>query len=261
MTQIRVMSFNIRCANCDDGEHNWQHRKDLVIDRIRVFQPDLLGLQECREDEQAEFLRSNLPDYHFLGVPRGGEGETALEMAPLMVRRSRFQVLQSGHFWLSPTPQLPGSKGWDAVFARTVTWARVCHRPSGKHLIFANTHFDYQPGAILGAAGMLRRWLENQSGHAPLILSGDFNADKQSAAYQHLTAGGLLFDPMRTPQPGRGDPPTFHGFGRQNDPPAIDWILISAGFQVVSASVDTFQKQNRYPSDHYPILTELNYEG
>jgi endonuclease/exonuclease/phosphatase family metal-dependent hydrolase len=104
---IKVMSFNIRYGLADDGENHWNHRKRLALARIHAFGPDLLGLQECRDGSQADFVRSNLPDYHFFGVHREGPGDTALEMAPLLFRRSAFTLLATGCFWLSETPDIP----------------------------------------------------------------------------------------------------------------------------------------------------------
>jgi mRNA deadenylase 3'-5' endonuclease subunit Ccr4 len=59
------MTFNIRYGLADDGENRWENRKSLVIERIRAFDPDLLGLQECRDDFQAEFIKSHLGVFHF----------------------------------------------------------------------------------------------------------------------------------------------------------------------------------------------------
>ena len=155
---IRIMSFNIRCGNCDDGDNAWNQRKDRVLARIRAFSPDLLGVQECRDDAQAEYLKANLPEYQFYGVRRGGGGVTDVEMAPILIRKAAFQIVQTGRFWLSETPRKTGSKSWDAVFARTAAWAELRHRGSGRSLTFLNTHFDYMPQAIQGAAQQLRAW-------------------------------------------------------------------------------------------------------
>jgi endonuclease/exonuclease/phosphatase family metal-dependent hydrolase len=255
------MSFNIRCANCDDGENNWENRKSLVLTRIQAFQPDLLGVQECRDDAQAAFLKNNLKKYQFYGVRRGGGGDTALEMAPILVRKSSFQILQSGHFWLSETPEIPGSKSWGSVFARTATWVQLLHQPSGKTLVFLNTHFDYQPNAIEGAANLLKLWVARTVQHCPVIVTGDFNADKNSSAYQCLMEDGKIFDVHRQVRPDGEDEPTFHGYGQPAELSPIDWMLASDHFEVVSALVDTFHEGNRYPSDHYPILAELKLDG
>jgi endonuclease/exonuclease/phosphatase family metal-dependent hydrolase len=117
---IKVMTFNIRIALADDGENNWENRKSLAADRIRAFAPDLLGLQECYDGEQAAYVKQALPEYSFFGVRRGGQGDTALEMAPLLYRNETFLLIRQGVFWLSETPDLPGSKSWDSVFPRTV---------------------------------------------------------------------------------------------------------------------------------------------
>jgi endonuclease/exonuclease/phosphatase family metal-dependent hydrolase len=255
------MSFNIRTASIADGENSWENRKGLVLDRIRAFQPDLLGLQECRDDAQAEFVKNNLKAYQFYGVRRGGPGDTAIEMAPILFRKSSFQIIQSGHFWLSETPEITGSKDWDSVFARTATWVQLLQRTSGRSLIFLNTHFDYQPTAIEGAANLLRQWVERTVQQYPLILTGDFNADKNSSAYQCLTGDGMLFDIHWQVRSDRKDEPTFHGYGQPAELSPIDWMLASDHFEVINAVVDTFHEGNRYPSDHYPILAELKLEG
>ena len=104
---IKLLSFNIRYGLADDGENHWERRKSLVIDRIRAFDPDLLGLQECRDDSQSAFMKANLQEYDFLGVPRGGESVTAPEMAPILIKKSAFQIKQWEVFWLSETPNIP----------------------------------------------------------------------------------------------------------------------------------------------------------
>jgi endonuclease/exonuclease/phosphatase family metal-dependent hydrolase len=90
------MSFNIRYGTAEDGENRWKRRKPLIIERIMAFDPDLLGLQECRDDEQALYIRSNLPEYVFYGVQRGGDNGTALEMAPVLFKRRSFSLIQKG---------------------------------------------------------------------------------------------------------------------------------------------------------------------
>ena len=258
---IRIMSFNIRCGNCDDGDNAWNQRKDRVLARIRAFAPDLLGVQECRDDAQAEYLKNNLPGYQFYGVRRGGGGVTDVEMAPILIRKDAFQIVQTGRFWLSETPRKPGSKSWDAVFARTAAWAELRHRASGRSLTFLNTHFDYMPQAIQGAAEQLRAWAEETARRRAVIVTGDFNADKNSAAYRELTGGGLLADAHRRAHPGAADEPTFHGYGKPAELSPIDWLLVSRHFAVHTAAVDTHHEGNLYPSDHYPITAEIDWQA
>lgn len=254
---MKVMSFNIRYGIADDGENRWEQRKALVIERIMDFEPDLIGMQECRDDEQAEYVRNRLGGWKFLGVPRGGGDQTSLEMAPVLYRESSFNLIERGCFWLSETPQVAGSKSWASTFARTATWARLLHIPSSREMVFLNTHFDYHPAAIDAAARLLKHWADKTLQEYPLIVTGDFNADKNSAAYACLTGDGRLRDIYRQVHPGGEGEATFHGFGQPGAESAIDWVLASEHFEVLSATIDRCQPEGRYPSDHYPLKAEL----
>lgn len=257
---IKVMSFNIRYGLANDGENHWKKRKALALARIKAFDPDLLGLQECRDDAQAEFVRASLPDYHFLGIHREGPGDTALEMAPLMFRRSAFRLVGSGHFWLSETPETPGSKSWGTAYPRTVSWAKLACLPGETMLTYVNTHFDYVAAAIDGDARCLRQWLDQVQQETPLIVTGDFNANKDSAAYALLTGDGTLRDAYRQVHSTPEDENTFHAFGRQEEMAPIDWILLSNHFRVVDARIDRFRAGRLFPSDHYPLTALLDWQ-
>ncbi len=258
---IKVMSFNIRYGLADDGENHWNHRKLLALARIRAFGPDLLGLQECRDDSQADFVRANLPDYHFFGIHREGPGDTALEMAPLLFRRSAFGLLDTGCFWLSETPEIPGSMSWGSAYPRTVSWARLACLPTGAVLTYVNIHFDFEPRAIDEDARCLRQWLDGIGRQTPLIMTGDFNADKDSAAYHLLTGDGALVDAFRQIHPNGTEEATFHAFGRQEEMAAIDWILVSDHFRVLDARVDRSREGPLFPSDHYPLTAVLDWKA
>jgi len=258
---IKVMSFNIRVGLADDGENHWNFRKSYALARIEAFGPDLLGLQECIDGAQADFIRANLPDYHFLGIHRGGPGDTAREMAPLLFRRSAFRLLDTGCFWLSETPEIPGSMSWGSNYPRTVTWARLACRPTGTLLTYVNTHFDYEPAAIDGDARVLRQWLDGIGQDTALIVTGDFNADKDSYAYRILIGDGTLVDTLRRIGPDKADEATFHAYGRQEEMVPIDWILASCHFRVLDAQIDRSRQGNLFPSDHYPVTAVLDWEA
>jgi endonuclease/exonuclease/phosphatase family metal-dependent hydrolase len=261
MSMIKVMSFNIRYGPAADGENQWDRRKSLTLARIQAFGPDLLGLQECRDDAQADFVKSNLPDFHFYGVHREGGGGTALEMAPLLFRKSAFRIVRQGVFWLSDTPQVPGSRSWGSIFPRTATWARLIHAPTRRAVTFVSTHFDCEPTAIDGAAHFLRQWLAQALKETPVIVTGDFNADKDSAAYRLLTGTGMPADAYRQVHPAGGNEATFHGYDKPEEMAAIDWILVSDHFRVIDARIDRTRQGKLFPSDHYPLTAVLEWKG
>ncbi len=257
MDTFQIMTFNIRYGQADDGPQRWEARRELVIERIRAADPDLLALQECRDDAQAAYVRDALPDYDFYGVPRGGDGPTALEMAPILARRATLEIVRRGCFWLSDTPELPGSVGWDAMFPRTAAWVELRHRPTGGALAFLNTHFDLLPQAIVDSARLLRGWAERTAARLPLIICGDFNADKASAAYEMLADGHTLADAWGQANPPGADETTFHGFGQPGVATAIDWVLVSPALAVAAATIDRTQRAGLYPSDHFPVVVTL----
>jgi len=152
------------------------------------------------------------------------------------------------------------SKSWDADFARTATWARLRHLETGRSFVFLNTHVDYQPQALKRSAQVLGKWIERTVGRVPIIVAGDFNADKRSAAYRRLTRSGTLRDVFRQVRVPKTDEGTFHGYGSVDPPPSIDWILVSRHFTVVGADVDRYRKEDRFPSDHYPVTAVLGWK-
>lgn len=258
---LRLMSANLRFARAPDGEQRWARRKKLALARIQTFKPHLLGLQECELGAQSEFLRRGLPDYGWVGEPRGGDGPARKEMAPLLYHQQVFELLDAGVFWLSETPQVPGSLSWGSSLARTAAWARLRLRvPPHRELLFANTHLDHaSAGARLAGARLLRRFLHDQNRDLPLVLTGDFNAEKDSPPYRALTRSPhpRLVDAWRRLHPPGADKGTFHAYGTLSQASAIDWILLSEHFKVVQAGIDRSQQAGLFPSDHYPLWAEV----
>jgi endonuclease/exonuclease/phosphatase family metal-dependent hydrolase len=255
---IKVMSFNLRYSTADDGENRWERRRRLVVDRIRVFNPDLLGVQECRDDLQAEYLKSSLPEYRFIGVRRGGDGESAVEMTPILYKQSTFDEIEKGHFWLSETPDISGSKSWGSLFPRTVTWVKLRDKKSGRSVVFLNTHFDHKSEtALTQSAGLLRKWAQKSAQKHPVILVGDFNADKNTTAYSQLACSGLLYDVYRRAHPDGDKEETYHGYGKSGVQSPIDWILASEHLETVGAEIDRYGERGLYPSDHFPLTAVL----
>lgn len=104
---IDVMTFNIRTAIGRDRDNAWPHRKPLVAETIRRFEPHVVGLQEAL-DEQIEYLAGALPQYRWLGIDRGLNGGTGLsEYTPIFYRHDELSPIASGNFWLSGTPDRP----------------------------------------------------------------------------------------------------------------------------------------------------------
>ena len=257
---MRVMTFNIRYGAAPDGENRWELRRQRVFDSIRANDPDILGLQEVL-DFQARELRAALPEYEFVGVGRD-DGKEAGEYAPVMFRRKLFQVLEFGYLWLSPHPETPGEKGWDAACPRMVTWVRLGFKLAPLHSVYVfNTHFDHVgKRARLESARILRK-MTDALGGKPLIVMGDFNCGPDSPPYEVLTGnqGNLaeLYDVYRLSGQPEAVAGTFNGFQETTSGPRIDWILVSRRMEALKCTIDQRMIDAHYPSDHFPVTAEV----
>jgi len=259
----RVMSFNLRTATIIDAANHWNHRKDLVVKSIRKFEPDILGTQECQVS-QARYLIDKLPGYQFVGAGRNNGKEDG-EMCGLFYRTDRFVKLNEGHFWLSETPDKPGSKSWGSAFKRMVTWVRLAPRNgTGRAFYCFNTHLDNSSEmARVQGAWLLRRKIDQIADGRPVIVTGDFNTDSDTTPYQLLVRGpqdwrGYLIDSYRetNPVPGSNEG-TRHGFNGKSNSGRIDWIISTNNFATLEAGIDRTHYNGQYPSDHFPVTAVL----
>jgi endonuclease/exonuclease/phosphatase family metal-dependent hydrolase len=259
---LRLMSFNIRYGTARDGADHWDKRKTLLSGTIRAYDPDLLGMQEVLSS-QADYLQEQLPAYGFTGSGRD-DGKRAGEYSPIMFKKDRFDLIASGQYWLSETPEKIGSKSWDAALPRIMTWARLKEKTTGVTFLIANTHWDHVGNkARVESAKLMRRLIDqNRQGDEPVLVTGDFNSFETDAQYQTLTAPDAvvvkLIDAYREVHPERKpDEATFHAFKGGREGLRIDWILHSPHWRATAASIDHTQRDGHYPSDHFPVTAEV----
>lgn len=260
-TTVKAMSYNIRFDNPNDGDDAWPQRKDLLIGQIQFYAPDVIGMQEVLKS-QLDTMDARLPQYTWVGVGRD-DGEAAGEFSPVFYRDDRFEALQSGTFWLSPTPGRV-SKGWDAALPRICTYVQLRERETDRTFWFFNTHFDHVgQTARVESIGVIKAHIEalNTTG-APVLISGDFNVQPQDApmrimrqdfadAWQHSSI------------PPYGPTGTFNGF--QADHPLdrrIDYLYYSPGdWQVLRIAHLSMLRAGHFPSDHLPVFGEFLWQG
>jgi endonuclease/exonuclease/phosphatase family metal-dependent hydrolase len=262
------MSFNIRVGSANDGPDSWEHptngvdRRDLVVQTINNFGPDLLGLQEALR-YQWIFLRDEIPGYTVVGRSVNDDGTR--EYANVFYKTSRFTELDRGNFWLHPD-NTPGVAAWDAALPRIATWVKLRdNQTPGLSFVYLNTHWDHVgTTARQESALLIRDQLEDIAGPLPVILSGDFNAAIDSVAYNRMMGRTNLdrhrdyLDSFAEAHPNdTTNNGTAHGFNGGTGGNRIDWILHDDGFDTRSASIVRTSYDGRYPSDHFPITAVL----
>ena len=266
--EIRVMSFNIRYGTANDGENHWDKRKEFLLDTIKAYNPDLLGTQETL-GFQKDFIAAAFPEYAWLGVGRE-DGKEQGEMTALFYRTARFEKISTGHFWLSETPDVAGSKSWDSSLPRMVSYVFLKDKQNaqGSTFLFLNTHFDHRgEEARQESAKLIVAKAKELAPDQPAILTGDFNAPVGSGPYTALfgtsdsstDTAARWIDTFRVahPQPEEKEG-TFSGFKvTAQQGPRIDWIGCTSHWKVINASIDRTERDGRTPSDHFPVTAEL----
>lgn len=252
---LRVMSFNVRLPMESDGANRWEARRDLAAAAIAEAAPDLIGTQELHQP-QGDWLVGRLPQYAWFGRDRRGGHED--EHMGVFYRSDRLRVLESGDFWLSDTPDVPGSISWGHPLPRMVTWALFERIADGRQFYLFNTHLPYRDeddAARVRGSRQLARHIARLPADVPVIVTGDFNAAPGSSAYTALT--GALRDARLAAAARRGPDETFHAFTGRADR-RIDWILVR-GFDVLEMrTIDACEGEDgRCPSDHFPVQALL----
>ncbi len=252
-----VMSFNIRYGTARDGDNSWPKRKDVVVRTIQRDSPDVVGLQECLIF-QADYLVAELPEYRWIGVGREPNGGG--EYAAVLYKKKILAPIETGNFWLSETPDVPGTTSWNSACRRIATWAKFHRIEEKQFFYFLNTHFDHRSAeARQASAHLITERVGTLAKDLPVIVTGDFNAKAgQSDPWRIFIEGGLA-DAWVEAGERVGPSVTWSRF--EAPVPAtdsrIDWILYGGPLNVRSCETVVFNEDGRYPSDHFPVLARF----
>ncbi|KAA0991995.1 endonuclease/exonuclease/phosphatase family protein [Dyadobacter aurulentus] len=249
---INVASYNLRYNTANDGVNAWPNRKENVKGLIQFHEFDIFGVQEALVGQLRDV--AELKEFTFIGKGRD-DGKEGGEHSAIFYKKDRFKLLQSGDFWLSETPDKPG-KGWDATCCnRICSWGKFQDLASKKEFFFFNVHFDHQGVEARKESGKLMvKKINEIAGKATTFLTGDFNSTPETEQIKAIQ--GILNDTHEvTKQPPYGPEGTFNSF--KFDAPMdkrIDYIFVSKNIDVLKYGVLTDAKEQRYPSDHQPVV-------
>ena len=255
--QLKVMSYNIKYANENDGVNSWSQRKDHLAEQLQFYEPDILGVQEALYS-QLTFLNKELDGYEFFGKGRD-DGSQKGEFSAVFYKADRFELLKKGSFWLSSTPEKP-SKGWDAAYPRICTYGKLKDRSTGKEFWVFNTHFDHQgKKARKKSAHLIHKKIrEFNEDEMPVILMGDLNLEPETPEIKFLAS--KYEDAKQVAAVSFGPEGTFNGYNFHAPVlRRIDYIFIK-DFDVLKYAVLSDSKNLRYPSDHLPVLVHLDLQ-
>jgi len=139
---LKVMTFNVRGAFSQDGDNIWQERAALNVAVIHKHSPDVLGFQELHAANLKTYQHQLSSHDYFLGQPYDFKERHAYNT--IFWRRERFNLLANGSFYLSQTPKLAWSTGWDAALPRTAVWLKLFDKQTNLSFLLINTHLDHR---------------------------------------------------------------------------------------------------------------------
>ncbi|HEY1044571.1 MAG TPA: endonuclease/exonuclease/phosphatase family protein [Telluria sp.] len=249
---LTLATFNVRLDVAKDGANAWPHRREMVRELVRYHGFDVFATQEALPGQVSDLAA--MSEYAHVGAGRD-DGRHAGEHVAIFFRRERFELLRSGDFWLSETPDRP-SKGWDATCCnRIVSWAELRDQASGVRFVFLSVHFDHQGEvARRESAKLVLARVRAIAGGAPVVVAGDFNSTPDTG--QIGTMRAALRDAYEaSATPPYGPVGTFNGF--RIDAPIerrIDYLFVSPHVSVLSYAALTDSRNGRFPSDHLPVV-------
>jgi endonuclease/exonuclease/phosphatase family metal-dependent hydrolase len=258
---LQVMTFNIRLNVASDSLNAWPYRKAKLASQVLFHQAELLGVQEALHDQMMD-LSERLPQFKFVGVGRD-DGKTKGEYSAIFYDTTRLRVLQSNTFWLSLTPEVPGSKSWDAAITRIVTWAKFKDRKTKKIFYAFNTHFDHMGKvARKESALLLLQKVKEIAGATPAVITGDFNARPADEPIQVVMDKNnplhVLDSKDLSVTPHYGPTGTFNSFrSKETDDQPIDYIFLKGKWKVLSHATISQTWEGRFASDHFSVLAKL----
>lgn len=306
-----VMSFNLRhsidCGtllqpkNTEDEECKrsfwrllrnqhiaWENRRPAVIQLIKEHSPDILGVQEMRNNQDMQqYMHQHLQDaYAVFTVESGEQGDKKLNTgAPLDIfyKKDRFAFIDGGFFWLTAQSEkrYQNKKPDDvANRSRLAFWVILADRRNQQEYFIVNTHLKPFKGKENiqqreQGARAIREEIEKRSDNRPIIVLGDMNTypgrksrDKyQDGTYHILTQKNGEFYLCDADPTDRATHNSFEKWEKAAEKSRLDYIFHSGNLSVEKADVivKTYEEASDdkdapfYPSDHFPVLATFAY--
>lgn len=257
---ITVASYNLRYDNAGDVGNLWKDRAPVVANLIRYHDFDIFGTQEALKN-QLDNVTKSLPQYARYGKGRN-DGKDGGEHSAIYYKKDRFKLLNSGDFWLSQTPDKPGL-GWDATCCNRISsWVYLKDVKTNKSFYVFNVHFDHQ-GVVARRESsklMLQKISEIAKGK-PVILTGDFNADRESEPYKILETSDILHDSFIDVKFPYANNSSFYAFGKDvSRDNVIDHIFLTKSLNAIKWAILTDTYHGKFPSDHFPVVAVIQFK-
>lgn len=254
---VRIMSFNLRYK--DDVEGSVRNRSQISTAIISQYAPDSFGVQEATLKWLRIIDKATGGKYARVGEGRS-EDKSKAEYNAVYYLKDKYNLIDSGTIWLSETPEKKYSESFDTACPRIATWAVLENKETGVTYTHINTHLDHVlESTRVGQIRVLMNKVKEIDEDGNFVCTGDFNTYKDGEVYAEMTK---VADDARLAAERSDDGITFHDYGRveEDDTGAIDYIFVSRDTDVDTYKIIRDSVRGMYPSDHYPIIADVEFE-
>lgn len=250
---ITVMTYNVKISG--SGLRSVETRLPLIVNNIKLNAPDSFGIQEA-DKNWVEGIAEKTDDYAHVEKHRE-DGIEKGEASAIFYLKEKYELVDSGHFWLSETPDEP-SFGWDAACERITTWVILKDKGTGFTYAHFNTHFDHVGSqAKAESVALLSAKIAEIAPDIPVVLTGDFNLREGSSNYSNLVSCGLKDTKYLAER--YDNHATYHGYNvvMPNTKP-IDFVFVNGYVSSVKSSrINSSFINHIFASDHFPVTVEM----
>ena len=251
---IKVMTYNLK-----NGSPSAERKANTIKD-ITDYMPDTIGTQETHL-KWINALRGSLSDeYELVGEQRYGDEQPRdkndNEASAILYRKNKFNLIDSGTYWLSETPEVVNSKLEESKYVRIMTYVVLERKSDGVKFVHVNTHLNTTPSINLRQVeimvSLVNEKIYSKHGKLPTYYTGDFNADPTSAnedGYKYLISTGT--ENSRDIAEITSTENTIKGGGM------IDHCVVTRGDFLVTFFDVGDDKGDADTSNHYPVYVEM----
>ena len=252
---VRVISFNVRCAN--DLYGSVKGRSELIAAALSQYSADSFGVQEATQ-QWLDILNEKLGDRYAM-VSQMRDAKSSSEASAVFYLKDKYELIGSGTIWLSDTPDVFASKFKLSFCPRIATWVVLENKADGTRYTHINTHLDHvlESVRVKQIEVLSGKIAELEAMGYPVVCTGDFNTKQGADAYNKMSE---VMTDSKLIAANSDDGATYINYGRnRTETKPIDFIFVSNGVSVDRYKIIDEKIDRMYLSDHAGLCADVRF--
>lgn len=237
VSTYKIVTFN-------DGDNATTKTKNVAKFLLEI-DPDIVGMQEVRNMDGVSIYPSLMKGYKSVYY----DHDSSYYGAPILYKKDRFDLVDSGTKWLSDTPEEFASVYPESAYIRSYVFAILKDKQTGQEIVVINTHIDYVDAANTKQVAKLIELTEEFQDKL-VIYTADWNMTVSEPGFKLMNDAGYT------------DGGNAYGKTIPNSGSYIDFIFVDTN--KVTVNDYAFYTNHKYSagrpeaaSDHNPVMVEI----